>query len=122
MPADPGDIIRVIGKFAKANNYTLTLDSEEVDTESGDAQTEPKSSKYASFVIIEPKIMISTTAIVTSFPCVRKSVFSENFRNTATDFSYPLVIGNILHDCFETLIQADTCAEFPSEEKLHEVF
>ena len=39
-------------------------------------------SQYAKFVILEPKIMISTTAIVSSFPCVRTSLFSESFRNT----------------------------------------
>jgi len=49
--------------------------------------------------------MISTTNIVSSFPCVRKSLFSDTFRNTNSDFSYPLVIGNIIHDIFELIIQ-----------------
>jgi hypothetical protein len=34
-PIDHGDYIRVIGKFKKSNHYTLTLDDEECDSESG---------------------------------------------------------------------------------------
>jgi hypothetical protein len=34
-PIDHGDYLRVIGKFKKSNNYTLTLDDEESDLESG---------------------------------------------------------------------------------------
>ena len=63
-PIDHGDYLRVIGKFKKSNNYTLTLDDEEGDQESG-----------AQFIILEPNIMISCTSIVSSFPCVRRSIF-----------------------------------------------
>jgi hypothetical protein len=62
--------------------------------------------------------MISTTNIVNSFPCVRKSLFSDTFRNTSVDFSYPLVIGNIIHDSFEKIIQE---MDF-DEKRLDEIF
>ena len=62
--------------------------------------------------------MISTTNIVNSFPCVRKSLFSDTFRNTNADFSYPLVIGNIIHDSFEIIIQEMNF----DEARLEEVF
>ena len=75
-------------------------------------------SDQAKFIILEPKIMISTTNIVTSFPCTRKSIFSDTFRNTNTDFSYPLVIGNIIHDSFETILQE---MDF-DEQRLEDVF
>ena len=63
-PIDHGDYLRVIGRFKKSNNYTLTLDDEESDSETG-----------ASYIILEPNIMISCTTIVSSFPCVRRSIF-----------------------------------------------
>lgn len=69
-------------------------------------------------MILEPKIMISTTNIVSSFPCVRKSLFSDTFRNTNMDFSYPLVIGNIIHDTFELVIQEMNF----SDERLEQIF
>jgi len=48
--------------------------------------------------------MISSTSIVSSFPCVRRSLFSDSFRSSATDFGYALVIGNIIHDAFERIL------------------
>lgn len=49
--------------------------------------------------------MISSTSIVSSFPCVRRSLFSDSFRSSVTDFGYALVIGNIIHDAFERILQ-----------------
>jgi hypothetical protein len=92
-PIDHGDYLRVIGKFKKSNNYTLTLDDEESDSETG-----------ASYIILEPFIMISCTSIVSSFPCVRRSIFQDQFRTSMTEFEYPLVIGNIIHEAFERVI------------------
>ena len=92
-PIDHGDYLRVIGAFKKSNNYTLTLDDEESDGETG-----------AKYIILEPYIMISCTSIVTSFPCVRRSIFSDQFRTNMGDFEYPLVIGNIIHEAFERLL------------------
>ena len=102
-PIDHGDLVRVIGKFSKQNTYTLTLDDQDEDNIDGDAN-HVHNSNYAKFIILEPNIMISATNIVSSFPCVRKSLFSDSFRNTSVDFSYPLVIGNIIHDSFEVII------------------
>jgi len=99
-PIDHGDLVRVVGKFNKANNYALTLDDQDEDNHDG----ETNCINTAKFIILEPKIMISCTNIVNSFPCVRKSLFSDSFRNTNMDFSYPLVIGNIIHDTFEVII------------------
>jgi hypothetical protein len=50
--------------------------------------------------------MITNTAIVSSFPCVRRSLFSDSFRSSMRDFSYALVIGNIVHDAFERMLIA----------------
>ena len=116
-PIDHGDLVRVIGKFTKLNNYTLTLDDADEDTHDGEANTIHEST-MAKFIILEPKIMISTTNIITSFPCVRKSLFSDTFRNTNSDFSYPLVIGNIIHDSFEVIIQEMNF----DEKRLDEIF
>lgn len=81
-PVEVGDMVRVIGKFSKQNEYTLLLDELEADTRSGEIEMQSNSNKQAKFLILEPKLMISTTAIVTSFPCVRKTVFQETFKNT----------------------------------------
>ena len=102
-PVDHGDMVRVIGKFSKLNGYQLILDDQDEDAEDGESNNNTITS-FAKFIILEPKIMISTTSIVNSFPCVRKSLFSETFRNTNNDFTYPLVIGNIIHDSFEIII------------------
>ena len=37
-PIDHGDLVRVIGKFSKQNNYTLTLDDQDEDAEDGEGQ------------------------------------------------------------------------------------
>ncbi len=71
----------------------MTLDDEESDNETG-----------AQFIILEPNIMISCTSIVSSFPCVRRSIFQDQFRSTTNEFEYPLVIGNIIHETFERLL------------------
>ena len=92
-PVDHGDYIRIIGQFKQSNHFTLTLDDEESDLETG-----------AAYLILEPNILISSTSIVTSFPCVRTSIFSDMFRSNLGDFEYPLVIGNIIHEAFERII------------------
>lgn len=62
--------------------------------------------------------MISSTSIVSSFPCVRRSLFSDSFRSSVSDFGYPLVVGNIIHDAFERILQAQNF----ETEFLEEVF
>ena len=51
--------------------------------------------------------MITNTSIVSSFPCVRRSLFSDAFRSSVRDYSYALVIGNIIHDAFERILIAN---------------
>ncbi|CDW90542.1 dna replication atp-dependent helicase dna2 [Stylonychia lemnae] len=92
-PIDHGDIVRIIGQFKKSNQYTLTLDDDEPDPETG-----------ALYLILEPYILIPSTTIVSSFPCVRRSIFADQFRTNLGDFEYPLVIGNIIHEAFERVI------------------
>eukprot|EP00347_Sterkiella_histriomuscorum_P013745 403363527 len=92
-PIDHGDIVRIIGQFKRQNNYTLTLDDNESDPESS-----------AQYLILEPFILIPTTSIVSSFPCVRRSIFADQFRTNLGDYEYPLVIGNIIHEAFEKII------------------
>lgn len=98
-PIDHGDIIRVIGRFTKSNQYTLVLDDQV------DGEDEESNDQSAQFLILEPFIMIASTTIVSSFPCVRKSLFSDSFKNSIGDFGYPLVIGKIIHDAFERILQ-----------------
>lgn len=96
-PIDHGDVVRVIGKFSQNNGWTLTLDDQ------GD-QEEESPDRNAQYLILEPFIMISTTMIVTSFPCVRRSIFADQFKTNLGDFDYPLVLGNIIHEAFERII------------------
>lgn len=98
-PIDHGDVVRVIGRFTKQNHYTLVLD-DQVDVDDDDNEN-----SSARFLILEPFFMISSTTIVSSFPCVRKALFSDSFRISVTDFSYALVLGNIIHDAFERILQ-----------------
>ena len=73
----------------------MTLDDCDTDPEHG-----------AMYLILEPFILIATTSIVSSFPCVRRSIFADQFRTNLGDFEYPLVIGNIIHEAFEKIIVA----------------
>jgi hypothetical protein len=98
-PIDHGDVVRVIGRFNKANQYTLVLD-DQVDADDDDTAGEAS----ARFLILDPFIMISSTTLVTSFPCVRRSLFADAFQSSVGDFSYALVIGNIIHDAFERIL------------------
>jgi len=94
---DHGDIVRVLGVYSKKNGYTLTLD----DMLPEDPEEQES---YARFLVVEPFVMITSTSIMNSFPCVRKSVFQDQFRTSNWDINYPLVLGNILHIAFEQLI------------------
>ena len=99
-----GKPAQVLSETLEEDESEDTLDfTEDEDTEDGE-NSNVSHQNQAKFIILEPKIMISTTNIVNSFPCVRKSLFSDTFRNTNGDFSYPLVIGNIIHDSFESII------------------
>ena len=93
------------------------MDDQDEDALDGEGSDQYVSS-HAKFVVLEPKIMISCTNIVNSFPCVRKSLFSDSFRNTNMDFSYPLVIGNIIHDSFEVILQEQNY----DDKRLKEIF
>ena len=70
-----------------------------------DAEDDDSSDSNAQFLVLEPFVMISSTSIVSSFPCVRRSLFSDSFRSSVSDFSYALVLGNIIHDAFERILQ-----------------
>jgi len=72
-----------------------------------DNDEEECSDQNARFLILEPFIMITNTSIVSSFPCVRRSLFSDSFKCSQRDFSYALVIGNIIHDAFERILIAN---------------
>lgn len=72
-----------------------------------DTEEDECSDQNARFLILEPFIMITNTSIVSSFPCVRRSLFSDSFRSSVRDFSYALVIGNIVHDAFERILIAN---------------
>ena len=69
-----------------------------------DAEDDDSSDSNAQFLVLEPFVMISSTSIVSSFPCVRRSLFSDSFRSSVSEFSYSLVLGNIIHDAFERLL------------------
>ena len=69
-----------------------------------EAEDDDDSSSNANFLILEPFVKISSTSIVSSFPCVRKSLFSDSFRSSNNDFGYALVLGNIVHDAFERIL------------------
>ena len=59
----------------------------------------------ASMIIVEPYILIPTTQIVTAFPCVRKAFLSNQYKGLAGDVNYALVLGNIIHQVFQDILQ-----------------
>lgn len=69
-----------------------------------DADDEENMLSFARFIILEPFIMIPSTTITNSFPCVRRAIFSDQYRSTVGEFSYALVIGNIVHEAFERIL------------------
>ena len=85
-PLDSGDVIRVIATYTEESKYTVVVDDE------GD-----------NFVILDPDNGITCTQIVGSYPCVRRAVFQDQFRQTSV--GYALVLGNILHSVFEQKVQ-----------------
>lgn len=71
MYAEEGDIIRVIGTFCYANNYSLIIDDYCEDINSIDK---------ASMIIVEPFILIPTTSIIKTFPCIRRAYISNQYK------------------------------------------
>jgi hypothetical protein len=47
--------------------------------------------------------MIPTTQLVKAFPCPRKSYLDKQFYSS-NDINYPLVLGNIIHEVFQSLL------------------
>jgi hypothetical protein len=88
---DIRDVIRVIGEFNKDNNFTLRLDDDTEDLHLNDK---------AKMIIVEPQILIPTTQIVKSFPCLRKAYLNHQFKSLQGDINYALVLGNIVHAIF----------------------
>jgi hypothetical protein len=88
-----GDHVRVIGTFETANSFSLIIDD---TTEVGKCEIEKS---RASMVIVEPHILIPVTSIVKAFPCVRNAHISTLY-SSGGDVSYPLVLGNIVHEVF----------------------
>ena len=84
MWVDCGDRVRVIGRFSAKNKYTLSL---------GDAE-----SQDVKFVIVEPHILIPTTQIVKTNPCIRRALLTNQYRNP--EINYALVLGNVVHEIF----------------------
>ena len=92
------DFVRIIGNFNKANDFHLHIDDnlEETDPDVLNGK--------ASMVIVEPHILIPTTQIVKAFPCTRKAYLSQQFKGTAGDINYALVLGNVIHSIFQDIL------------------
>ena len=60
---------------------------------------------YISYLIIEPEYILSPSIIKSAYPCVRKSVFGENFKFYSNTKS--TIIGNIIHEVFQSLLIND---------------
>ena len=56
-----------------------------------------------NFIVIEPEILLAPTSIKNAFPCIRRSIFTENFKSVVINatFSKDMVIGSIVHEIFE---------------------
>jgi CRISPR/Cas system-associated exonuclease Cas4 (RecB family) len=84
--------VRVIGTFSSPE-YLLTLDD----------NREPQPNK-CSMIIVEPLILIPTTQIVKTYPCVRRAYLSHQFKSSS-DINYALVLGNIVHEVFQQILK-----------------
>ena len=58
---DVGDVVRIVGKFCKENNYSLSLDDLPVKNKE-DAILKGR------FLVLEPDILIASTSISTATP------------------------------------------------------
>jgi hypothetical protein len=76
----------VIATFAEDSKYSVCVDDE------GD-----------NYVILDPDYGVTCTQIVGSYPCVRRAVFQEMFKQAQV--GYALILGNILHAVFEHKVQ-----------------
>jgi CRISPR/Cas system-associated exonuclease Cas4 (RecB family) len=68
-------------------------------------------------MIVEPHILIPVTQIVGSFPCLRETVLKKQFGGAAGNINYPLVLGNIIHQIFQDILE---CMDF-QKSKLGEI-
>lgn len=92
--AERGDMVRVIGTFCSDNNFQLKLTDNELD---------PDLSK-ASLLIVEPHILIPSTSISLAFPCVRNAELKYQFKGLSGDINYALVLGNTIHNVFQSIL------------------
>ena len=99
-PIDENDIVRVIGTFWRENDFNLILEEGYIREE-----MQCKSDvNYAEYIILEPSIMISSTVIISSFPWVRRGVFSELFKSASLEKRSNMVLGNLVHSTFEKFL------------------
>ena len=99
-PIDENDIVRVIGTFWRENDFTLFLEEDYVE----ETMKYKSDINYAEYIILEPAIMISSTVIISSFPWVRRGVFSELFKSASLEKRSNMVLGNLVHSTFEKFL------------------
>ena len=96
-----GDTVRVIGTFSAENEFYLEMDDQQPEP----AARAEYAKRHAQLVIVEPHILIPTTQIVKAFPCVRKAFLSSQFKGNSGDVNYALVLGNVIHEVFQVILQ-----------------
>jgi len=100
---DTDDLVFISAQYKKSENLYEISDSYS-DTHTKQPETNSMSI-VDSFIVVEPEILISPSRIKTAFPCYRKSIFNEQFKNIVnfqTSNNKELLIGSLIHEVFQS--------------------
>ena len=104
---EKGDIVQIFGKFSE-DTHALVV---------ADAYNDDGYFFNLNFVIVEPSLLLTPTTITASFPCYRRVILQNIFRQKE-DVSLAMTVGTMMHELWETMV---TKPEEMSSEKAEEL-
>ncbi|CAI2368332.1 unnamed protein product [Moneuplotes crassus] len=102
-PFQVDDEIRVIGRMTSLNNFQLIYDDMEYTTD--------YEGKKGECIILEPKLLVSSTDISTTIPCARVPLMKNMFNNCEGPPKFPLIYGNMVHMVFQKMLELKEFSE-----------
>ena len=88
-----GDLVQIFGKFSKETRTLVVTDYKLDDGCFFDL----------NFVVVEPSLLLTPTAITASFPCYRRVILQSIFRQR-DDVSLAMTVGTMMHELWESMV------------------
>jgi DNA replication ATP-dependent helicase Dna2 len=107
---DPQDFVFISATYDKTDNcYIIADESVRKTFKNYNPNQYTKDLEIIDeFIIVEPETLLSPSRIKSAFPCIRKSLFIEQFKILPTQkdgSNKELIIGSVIHEVFQSAIK-----------------